>query len=833
MSRSTIDFGIDLGTTNSTIAVLAGTEVQVFRNNEGFETTPSAVWLDKGGRLFVGRRAKERLVDDGENAVSEFKLQMGTSTEYHFARDGRTLRPEQLSAEVLKSLKADVAQRTGEDVQAAVITVPAAFELPQCKTTEKAAELAGFKVSPLLQEPVAAALVHGFQSESDKVFWLVYDLGGGTFDAAVIQVRDGAIRVVNHGGDNHLGGKLIDWEIVDRLLVSAVAQGNALSDFRRGNPKWRGAFAKLKQAAEEAKIRLSRDPSAEILIDFLCSDDRSQPVRLEMELSRSDVEGLIEPYIVRSLNICKKVLSEKRLGAGDIERVLLVGGPTLTPYLRERLADPAQGLGIKLDHSQDPLTVVARGAAIFAGTQRLEVEVASAAAAAPGACVITLDYKPVGADTEPLVGGKVTPPGSGSVSGYTVEFVNEAARPPWRSGKVGLSPEGTFVTALWAEKGKPNVFRIELCDSAGSPRPCSPSSLTYTVGLAITDPPLIHSMGIALADGTMDVFFAKGTPLPARSRKVRRTTVEVRKGQSGSLIVIPVVEGENKNRVDRNQLIGTLEIQADRLRRDLPAGSEVEVTIEVDASRLVRTLAYVPLLDEEFEGLNKLEMAGADPAALQQDLERERKRLVRLRERVDTTGDPAARESLRRIDQERMEHDVESALAASRDDRDAADKCAKRLLDLKQADDDVEDALEWPLLVSEANETIGLLRKVVAEHGNSATKQQAATLERELREATEARDMDRVRRKISEMDGLRIRILKEQPGFWVALLQWQEERKESMRDRPQAEALIAQAYRAINSNDVPALQAAVQQLMALLPADEQDEMRRGFGSTVL
>jgi len=832
MSRSTIDFGIDLGTTNSTIAVLAGTEVQVFRNNEGFETTPSTVWVDKGGRLFVGRRAKERLVDDGENAASEFKLQMGTSNGKTIERTGQTLRPEELSAEVLKSLKGDVAQRTGEDVQASVITVPAAFELPQCKATEKAAELAGFKVSPLLQEPVAAALVHGFQSESEKVFWLVYDLGGGTFDAAVIQVRDGAIRVVNHGGDNHLGGKLIDWEIVDRLLVPAVARGNALSDFRRGNRKWRGAFAKLKQAAEEAKIRLSRDPSAEILIDFLCSDDRGQPVQLEIELSRGDVEGLIEPYIVRSLNICKKVLTEKRLGPGDIERVLLVGGPTLTPYLRDRLADPAQGLGIRLDHSQDPLTVVARGAAIFAGTQRLELGEA-AAAAAPGACTITLDYKPVGADTEPLVGGKVAVPGSQVLSGYTIEFVNEAARPPWRSGKVGLSPEGTFMTTLWAEKGRPNAYRIELCDSAGSIRPCAPGTLTYTVGLAITDPPLIHSMGIALADGTMDVFFAKGTPLPARRRSIRRTTVEVRKGQAGSLIVIPVVEGENRNRVDRNQLIGTLEIQADSLRRDLPAGSEVEVTIEVDASRLVRTRAYVPLLDEEFQGVNKLEMPGAEPAVLQQDLDRERKRLEKLRSRVDTTGDPTARDALRRIDQERMEHDVDSALAAARDDRDAADKAAKRLLDLKQAADDVEDALEWPALVAEANETIALLRKVVTEHGDSSGKQQAATLERELREASEARDIDRVRRKISEMDGLRIRILKEQPGFWVALLQWQEERKGTMRDRPQAEALIAQAYRAINNNDVPALQAAVQQLMSLLPADEQDEMRRGFGSTIL
>ena len=370
------------------------------------------------------------------------------------------------------------------------------------EATKKAAELAGLTVSPLLQEPVAAALSHGFQSESEKVFWLAYDLGGGTFDAAVIQVRDGTIRVVNHGGDNHLGGKLIDWEIVDSILAPAAMRDNQLTDFRRGNPKWRAAFAKLKQAAEQAKIRLSRDPSAEILIDFLCQDDRGQPARLELELKRGELEALAEPFIVRSVNICRKVLSEKRLAPGDIERVLLVGGPTLMTYLRDRLADPAQGLGIPLDFNQDPLTVVARGAAIFAGTQRLEAE-APAAGAVPSAHTIALDYKPVGADTEPLVGGKVTAAGGQILSGYTVEFVNEGARPPWRSGKVGLSPEGTFMTALWAEKGRPNTYRIELCDSAGSARPCAPATFTYTVGLSITDPPLTLSLGIALADGTM------------------------------------------------------------------------------------------------------------------------------------------------------------------------------------------------------------------------------------------------------------------------------------------------------------------------------------------
>ncbi|MGA2032916.1 MAG: Hsp70 family protein, partial [Thermoguttaceae bacterium] len=205
MVRTTIDFGIHLGVCKSRIAVWNGAGVEVFKNDEGCEYTPSAVWIDKGNRLHVGRQAKQRFFDDEENAACEFKLLMGTAEEKLFARSGRRMKPEELTAWVLKELKAIVRRRSGEEPTAAVITVPADFELLACKATEQAARLAGFTCSPLLQEPVAAALACGCASSDDKVFWLVYDFGGGTFDAAVIHMRDGQLQVVNHGGDRNLG----------------------------------------------------------------------------------------------------------------------------------------------------------------------------------------------------------------------------------------------------------------------------------------------------------------------------------------------------------------------------------------------------------------------------------------------------------------------------------------------------------------------------------------------------------------------------------------------------------------------------------------------------
>jgi molecular chaperone DnaK len=187
MSRTTIDFGIDLGTTNSAIAVLKGVGTEIIKNNADADITPSAVSIDKKGAVLVGQRARNKIYDYPDDAYIEFKRRMGTDHVYPFKSSGQNRKPEELSAEVLKSLRADVQQRLGELVEACVVTVPAAFELHQCNATRKAAQAAGFKQSPLLQEPVAAALAYGFQADEEKAYWLVYDFGGGTFDAAIIK----------------------------------------------------------------------------------------------------------------------------------------------------------------------------------------------------------------------------------------------------------------------------------------------------------------------------------------------------------------------------------------------------------------------------------------------------------------------------------------------------------------------------------------------------------------------------------------------------------------------------------------------------------------------
>ena len=264
-----------------------------------------------------------------------------------------------------------------------------------------------------------------------------------------------------------------------------------------------------------------------------------------------------------------------------------------------------------------------------------------------------------------------------------------------------------------------------------------------------------------------------------------------------------------------------MEIEASQVRRDVPAGSEVEITIEINESRLLRTKAYIPLLDEEFEHvviLGKLEPKTED---LNRDFEEQKKRLEAVRGKARSTGSMAAQEKLARIDDEQMVHDVEASLAASGIDRDAADKCQNRLRDLKSAIDEIEDALEWPALLAEAEEAIKNTGDVVREHGDNADRQKFAAMEGEIRRTMghAVRDPDVLRRGIGEIQSLSFQILRQKPGFWIGWLNHLESMKSEMRDQTQAEQYFAQGRRAINNNDVPALVSAVQQLFGLLPVE--------------
>ncbi len=833
MNRTTIDFGIDLGTTNSAIAVFTGNHAEPTRiiknttDRNDADITPSAVYINKKGALRVGRRAKDKIVDEEEDVHIEFKRQMGTDYVYSFKSSGQTRKPEELSAEVLKSLRADVQQRTGEIVEASVITVPAAFELHQCDATRKAAQLAGFKESPLLQEPVAAALAYGFQVEQEKAYWLVYDFGGGTFDAAIIKSEEGTIHVAHHGGDNFLGGSNIDWAIVEKLIAARVIKAFGWTDFTRGNPKWRRDFLKLKDRTEDAKTDLSRNERT--TLECGLENEDGGKIEFECELTRDEVVNVAEPFILRSVEICQRVLKEQKLGKEAIKKVILVGGPTLAPYFREILTAK---LGIQLDHSVDPLTVVASGAAVFAGTQVLSLRVAAPAAIGEYQLELAKAFRPVGLDSAPMVGGKVSGAQAQDFTGFTVELVN--AKTQWRSGKVSLGPDGVFVANLYAEEGERNTFNIELCDPNGRKHKIEPETLTYTIMVGgDVEQPLINSVGIALANNECGrKRLEKGRGLPQTLTVDCITTVPLRQGRRDDVCRIPVVEGEN-DKADRNRFNGALEIRGDMIPRDLPAGSDVEVTLKIDKSRIVTVTAYFPLLDEEFVANVEMQRHQPNPDELARDYEAEMKRFSEVKSKAKATGGETAERLVDQVESSAIAQDVKESLAAAKADPTAALQAEKRLLELKLKLDEATDALEWPALVAESRDWLGYLEKVADQHGNIQQKQKADDLATEVNEIIRDHKPDRLRKKIEQLARLYYEIVMAQDGWWVQQFQKMEKQEETMSDQAKAGRLLGQGRDCLAKNNATGLQHVVRQLWDLLPDETVQEAKRAYGASIM
>ena len=415
--------GIDLGTTNSAIATFDGTVAEIVPNSLGESLTPSVVRLDKDGRSSVGRSAQRWLDSDSANTRAEFKRLMGTEERLGFARCQQTLSPEQLSALVLESLLADAEVALGYRPMNVVVSIPALFELPQSHATVRAAKRAGLREVQLIQEPIASAIAAGWQRDAEGV-WMIFDLGGGTFDISLLESEDGWLRVLDHDGDNFLGGKDLDRILLDWALESLDERGVELPPLH--TPVGARALAKLKLASETARIELSRVEKTAILIPELWMTPEGEPVEVDLPIQRGKLEELIEPLVARCLSVCTSLLEANHRSPDDVEQVVFVGGPTLTPVIRRRVGEVFGG---RIAEDIDPMTVVARGAALFAGTLGLEARPAAAQPKTMEGLKVRLEYPPATADLEPFVVGRLTIPDGKKVP-TSVHLVREDG---WKS----------------------------------------------------------------------------------------------------------------------------------------------------------------------------------------------------------------------------------------------------------------------------------------------------------------------------------------------------------------------------------------------------------------
>lgn len=819
MSNRTIDIGIDLGTTNSTIAIIEDIDARVIPNKGGGGTTPSAIWMPRPDRIMVGHEAKERGARDFENSWLEFKLAMGKSSEdacKTFARNGTRMSPIEASAEVLKELRTDAQSTLGKDISAAVITVPAAFENSSTNATMKSARLAGFDHSPLLLEPVAASLAYGFQSESENEYWFVYDFGGGTFDAAIMRIRDGLIEVVNHEGDNFLGGKCIDWDIVEKLVAPALAERYNLPDFDRGNERWNSIFHQLKFHSEKAKIEVCRTRrDCEIFEESLCEDDDGKQVDVEFTLTAADVERITGPWLAESLRLCENVLESAGLKGSDMKRTLLVGGSTLNPWIRDGIQSE---LGSEVEYGIDPVTVVARGAAIFASTQILPKS-ESRSTADGDAWHIEIEGDPVGNVADPDLGGRVQPADGVDVSGHTVELIDKNTG--WRSGRITLDSSGVFMTNLYAEKQQRHSYEIVLLDPAGSRIPTTPGELSYMIGVVPDpNPPAARSIGVGLANGRMATYIKKGDKLPKRKAIEHMTTLAIRAGQAEDELRIPFIEGENP-RAERNHGIGTMTLRGTDMPHDLPAGTTLEITLIMDKNNLIRVQGYIPLLDEDIEEISfDPEMVHGSADELHRETSAQRKRLDAVRDKARDSAN-GAQSAIASIDQQGLLTRIDDLSNAAKVDPDSVSELDRKLRQLAASIDEAEDALEWPSLLKELDVSRADADKLIDGLGDDQDRRRLEALKGEAQLAVDSGDPETLRRVIEELDRLWFIVADRQPAYHIGRFERMVEALPNMRDRNQAERLIAQGNRAVSNGDTESLRAAIRQLASLLPRDEQ------------
>ena len=568
-----MDLGIDLGTTNSAIAGNTASGLRLFKTAEGQDVLPSAIYIDKRRHRFYGKKAYEQAVLSPQNTALGFKRLMGTSTPFEFGDSGQSLTPEECSAEILKQLLAQAYLESGDqEVAGAIITTPAAFNQMQSEATLRAAQAAGLERVGLLQEPVAAAMAAMMTSKNKSGQFLVYDLGGGTFDLALVQALNGEISILDHEGINMLGGRDFDKAIVNAIVRPwLLANFDLPADLQR-HPRYQRVIRIAQLAVEKSKITTSTKESEIIHApddEVRVQDESGADIYLHIELTRRDLEALVADRIDETIELARKVLKDNGYSHDDIDRVVFVGGPTKMPLIRERV--PAQ-LGITGDCSVDPMTAVALGAAIFAESRDWSAAASTrkpsrASAATRGPLDVTFDYQ-----------ARIT----GDAATLRARVKNQAAEyalqvdshEGWTSGRSELV-DGLEVKLPLPRVGE-HRFRANVFDPQGRPVPAASTELTIVrTHASARGIPATRHLAVKLRESdlsqgnTLDVFLPKGEQLPKSNRLPVRAAESLRSGEPGH-VAIELFEQDQKDvkQPELNRAVGVLQVKGS----DLPEG---------------------------------------------------------------------------------------------------------------------------------------------------------------------------------------------------------------------------------------------------------------------
>ena len=611
MARIKIDYGIDLGTTNSAICRMEKGEPVIKKTDTLKDTMPSCVSINKKKSIKVGdgayndmkqdkRRATKSWEKSSSNSYVEFKRTMGTNQEYVSSFLGKKLSSEELSAEVLKALKSFVSDETFRSV---VITVPAKFTVNQTTATKQAAKLAGFDHCELLQEPIAASMAYGLSSEEKNGYWMVFDFGGGTFDAALLKVEDGIMQVFDTEGDNYLGGKNLDYAIVDEIIIPYLKQNFAI-DGLLANPDTKLILREaMKTYAEESRIQLSFKTQEDILsnIGELGEDEEGEEIELDLTVTQEEANKVMSPLFQKAVDICKNLLERNSMRGSQLNKIIMVGGPTHSPLIRQMLREQ---ITENVDTSIDPMTAVATGAALYASTLDADVKNEDVEV---GTIRLNVGYESTSVETTEWVSIQLDKVATGANCPDKVFVELVSSDKSWSSGKTEIDTNGNVVEAHLQE-GKANSFSIITFDEHGTTLDCFPNEITIIQGSKVGSAPLAYYIGIELWDEEKKklVFqpiegLEKNKPFPATgARNDLKTTSQLRPGIVSDSLIIPIYQADEWVEGTSSKLyehVTNVIIDGGDVNQLIPEDTNVELTIKFVSLELMTIDAYFPSLE--------------------------------------------------------------------------------------------------------------------------------------------------------------------------------------------------------------------------------------------
>ncbi len=770
-----IIYGIDLGTTNSAITRFENGKAVVIKNSIQSDTTPSCVSYPRPGKVVVGAKARTQLEKDRILALKkpeyqpltfiEFKRLMGTDQTYECRNFDGSLTPEILSSEVLKSLRSCVLD---DDVKTAVITVPAMFSNTQKDATKKAAELAGFDYVELIQEPVAASIAFGLDSKMKNAYWVVFDFGGGTFDAALMRIQDGVMQAIDTAGNNRLGGKDIDAAIVEEIFIPYFKENFTIDRIlaERGT-EFRNMW---KAKAEEAKINLSYNNVYEVetdLGDDFGTDDNGEELSMAITVTREMMERISGPIFQKAIDITKQLLERNNLKGSDLGALIPVGGPTHSPVVRDMLREQ---ITPDIDTSIDPMTCVAAGASIYGST--IDVPEAITDIKRDRSKVqLSLTYSPASVDQEEWVSVSLQPDKSDNdIDKVEIEFAG--ADGMYTSPRTVINEIGDVVNLPLVE-GRTNVFDIRCFDASGNRVDCEPAQISIIQGIGgLGDSVLPLYIGIgAINDDGVEVF------LPAhgleKSRKLPSTGVvegvktlrEIRAGVESDTVRISlyqVDEADGHTRVLFCERQCDIFFSGDDLPGNLPEGSIVNISMHAEKSGTLDNLQVeIPYLNLTLDLTDRITASRTsvpDGHYILQELNA-------CRRSADELQDSALRNRLNILQQRYL---------ADRTNPDTAGATLSEIRNIGRELDRKRNMGEWDREVQKLRGMYEELRQDNAKYGNADTGRLVEALGAQMDRVIAKNDVQLVKDLYNQMWNLDYRIA--EVDFYISwIYQWDRE----------------------------------------------------------